>query len=203
MPGIDWTSLLPFLVAAFLIELTPGPNLAYIALLSMQRGRRAGYMAVAGVSLGLLLLGLAAAFGVAALVSSSPMLFQVLRWAGVAYLCWLAWETWRDAGNEDDADGASDRGYFARGLVTNLLNPKAAVFYVAVLPAFLGSSERMGANLVFTLAYVAVATGVHAGVVSIASLVRPMLSGDRARAVGRLFAVGLVLVAGWLVWTTR
>lgn len=203
MPNVDWTSLGPFVAAAFLMELTPGPNLAYLALLAMQRGRRPGYMAVAGVALGLLLLGVAAALGVSALVASSPVLFQTLRWGGVAYLCYLAWETWRHAAAVHAAAGQADRRFFTRGLVTNLLNPKAALFYITVLPAFVGGSESLGAILSYTLVYVAIATGVHAGVVTLAGLARPLLAGRASLWIGRAFALALGVIALWLAWSTR
>jgi threonine/homoserine/homoserine lactone efflux protein len=203
MPILDWTSLAPFVVASLIMELTPGPNLAYLALLAMQRGRRPGYMAVVGVALGLLLLGLAAAFGVAALVASSPPLFQVLRWGGVAYLCYLAWETWRDAPGVRKVPDQADGQFFRRGLITNLLNPKAALFYITVLPAFLGAAESLEAILSYTLVYVAVATVVHAGVVTLAGFARPLIASGASVWIGRAFALGLGVIALWLAWSTR
>ncbi len=203
MPIVDWTSLVPFVIASFLMELTPGPNLAYLTLLALQRGRRPGYKAVAGVALGLLTLGLAAALGVATLVASSPALFQVLRWGGVAYLCYLAWETWRDARPATLDAKPEDNRFFTRGLITNLLNPKAALYYITVLPAFLGASDGLAAIIAYTLVYVAVATGVHAGVVTLAGLARPLIPIRASVWVGRAFALGLGLVAVWLAWSTR
>lgn len=133
-------SLLAFALASLLIEITPGPNLTYLAALTLTQGTRAGLAAVAGIALGLSVYGIAATLGIAALISQSPILYQVLRWAGVAYFLWLAWQTW--AGEAETSphrsDGRPDLGSaFRRGLITNLLNPKAAIFYVAVLPTFL------------------------------------------------------------------
>ena len=127
-----------FVLASALIELTPGPNMAWLAIVGATEGRRPAYAAVAGVALGLAVIGLAAALGVAALVTTSPALYSGLRWGGVVYLLWLAWDSWRDVDGEAEARIAGRRLalYFRRGLVTNLLNPKAAVFYVAVLPGF-------------------------------------------------------------------
>ena len=114
------------MLTCFVIELTPGPNMAYLAVLSASTGRRAGFAATAGVALGLLIVGLAAALGLAALIASSRPLYEALRWAGVFYLFWLAWEGWR--GEDTSPIEANvipdDSRFFLRGLVTNLLNPK-------------------------------------------------------------------------------
>src|SRR5690606_17412999 len=90
-------ALLSFALASLLIELTPGPNMAYLAILAADRGKKAGLAAVGGVALGLALLGLLAVLGLGALLVEQPGLFQALRWAGVAYLLYLAWEAWSDA----------------------------------------------------------------------------------------------------------
>jgi threonine/homoserine/homoserine lactone efflux protein len=87
-PGV----IIPFLVAVALIELTPGPNMGWLALVSLARGRLAGFAAVAGVTLGLAGWMLAAAFGLTQLLLIWPPLYQIIRWAGVVFLLWLAWE---------------------------------------------------------------------------------------------------------------
>ena len=86
--------LLPFLITTMLIELTPGPNMAWLALTSATQGKRSGFAAVAGIATGLAILALASAMGLAALAARSPVAFSLLRYAGVAYLLWLAWQTW-------------------------------------------------------------------------------------------------------------
>lgn len=123
-------TVLSFAFASLIIELTPGPNMTYLALVAASDGRRAGFATVAGVALGLATIGLAAAFGVAQLVSASPIAYEILRWAGVLFLLYLAWDGWRGEGDVVAVASNSDGRYFRRGLITNLLNPKAAVFYV-------------------------------------------------------------------------
>ena len=91
-----------YIIACIAIELTPGPNMAWLAILSMTSGRRAGMLAVAGVATGLVTIGLAAALGAAGLITSSPLAWQVLRWTGVAYLLYLAFDI---LGNGDPANG--------------------------------------------------------------------------------------------------
>ena len=199
--------LLPFIVTSFAIELTPGPNMAYLAVLSVDRGRAAGLAAVAGVALGLLVLGLLAGFGLGTIVSQTRWLFELLRWGGVAYLLWLAWDSYRDAQRPLDElpEGEKLKGFFTRGLVTNLLNPKAALFYVTVLPNFLVETSPKGAqSLALTLVYVAVATIVHAGIAVAGGSLQPILSSRQWRGrLGIVFAVLLVAVAIWLAATTH
>ena len=198
-------ALFAFVIASLLIELTPGPNMTYLAILAAARGRAPGLAAVGGVALGLALLGLLAVFGLGALVLEQPWLYQSLRWAGIVYLLYLAWEAWSDARKPIGAlspDGNNWR-YFRRGLITNLLNPKAALFYVTVMPSFL-TTTSVSEVLLFAAAYVAVAPGVHAGVVLLAGTVQPVLTIPAwRRAMGVIFAALLVGVALWVALSTR
>ena len=162
------TVILPFLVAVALVELTPGPNMGWLALIAAGRGRTAALAAVAGVTLGLAAWMLAAVAGVSALVLQWPWLFQIIRWAGVLYLVWLAWEAWRGPGT-GPADGGegSRRTLFLKGLLANLLNPKAAVFYTALLPTFIrpGAGSTVAQALTLGGLHLAVATTIHAAIV--------------------------------------
>ena len=203
--GISTQTIIEFALTCVLIELTPGPNMTYLALISARDGRRAGFAAILGVALGLEIIGLAAALGLAETIAASPRIYSILRWGGVAYLCWLAWEAWRDNVAANGAPANGDGSYFLKGLITNLLNPKAAVFYIAVLPPFLEPAGNMAAQAV-TLAtlYVAVATAIHITIVSLAGYVRPLFANPRVMGFSaRFFAAALLCVAAWLAWSTR
>lgn len=196
--------LTSYLATVLLIELTPGPNMAYLAALTLANGRRAGLAAVAGVAMGLALIGLAAALGFAALVAASPLLWNALRWAGTAYLFYLAWETWREDKETSPAGmqgAAVDRHrYFVRGFVTNVLNPKAALFYVAILPRFLPQDASLTDGLLLTGISVAVATVVHVAIVLLAATLHPLLSAPaRLRKTRRALAIGLAAIALWFL----
>lgn len=203
LAGLDLLRLGEFALTCVIIEITPGPNMAWLAVTSAAKGRRAGLMAVAGVATGLAVIGVAAAFGLAALISASPVLWNVLRWGGVVWLLYLAWEAWTEAdGAVEETDG---RTWFKRGLITNLLNPKAAVFYVAMLPGFLiPTAPVLPQTLILTAVFVAVATGIHGGIV-LASGTMSYLLTDPARSgrIRRTLAVLLALVALWFAWSTR
>lgn len=200
---MDLTAVAAFALASVAIELTPGPNMVWLAIVAATDGRRAGFAAVAGVALGLALAGMAAALGVAALIARSPLAYQVLRWAGVAYLLWLAWQGWigADEPPEEAVQGAGLWRYLQRGLVTNLLNPKAFLFYITVLPGFLPTVPSVTDSLFLTAIYVAVATVIHAGIVALAGQARDWLVvEDRAVLVRRVLALALAGVALWLAW---
>jgi threonine/homoserine/homoserine lactone efflux protein len=93
--------------------------------------------------------------------------------------------------------------YFQRGLVTNLLNPKAAVFYVSVLSAFLPANALLGQTLLLTAVYVAVATAVHAAIVTLAGFAEPFLNNPaREKAARRVLSALLGVVALWFAWKT-
>ena len=203
----DLAALIPpsvwaFALAALLIELTPGPNMTYLAIVSVSDGRRAGFATVAGVALGLAAVGLIAAYGVAAIIQSSDTLYEVLRWAGVAYLLWLAFEGWR--GEAPGAEVPSHARFFMRGLVTNLLNPKAAVFYVAVLPKFVDAAlPLLPQTLTLSAVYVVVATLVHSLIVLLAGSLDPLLTDPaREQRARRALSLLLALVALWFAWST-
>lgn len=203
------TPLFPaFLLTALLIELTPGPNMAWLALTSAGEGRRVGLAAVAGIALGLAVLAAVSAFGLAELARTSPVVFNLLRYAGVAYLLWLAWQAWSGEGEVSPGtakDAAQLSAWFRHGFLLNLLNPKAAVFFVAVLPAYIATDAPvMPQTLVLSASYIAVATAIHVIIVMLAGQVHDWLSsGTRQRMVRRCFAVLLAVVAIWFVVSTR
>ncbi len=182
-------------------ELTPGPNMGYLVALSLAKGWRAGMAAVAGVALGLAVLGLVTALGFSFVSAQFPLAALGLRFAGVAYLLWLAFDAWRDppAGVGEDLVLS-----FRRGLLTNLINPKAAVFYVAVLPLFLPAQPLREELLLLTATFVLIATAIHAALVLGASGARSLLFHPaRERAIRRCAAVSMAAVALWFGWSTR
>jgi len=206
---IPLATLAAFAATCVLIEITPGPNMAYLAALSLSRGWRVGVAAVAGVALGLAVYGLVAALGLAAIIDHSLILYEVLRWAGVAYLLWLAWEAWSsdEETGPDAADGRHGelQSAFRRGLITNLLNPKAGIFYVAMVPAFVtaGSDHVLAQTLVLSAVFVVIATSIHLTIVVLASRLHGLLTDPaRRRTVRRILALVLAGIAIWFAWST-
>jgi threonine/homoserine/homoserine lactone efflux protein len=201
-------SLAAFAITAFIVEVTPGPNMGYLAVLSLSRGWRVGIAAVAGVALGHAAYGVAAAFGVAAAVDAFPLFYEVLRWSGVAYMLWLAYEAWAteaETSPEVTRDHAHDAGLaFRRGLITNLLNPKAAIFFVTVVPTFVRPGGSAAAQtLLLSAIFVAVATAVHVVIVVLAGRVQPFAASPaRRRPIRRGLALALAAIAAWLAYSS-
>ncbi|MBR0697312.1 LysE family translocator [Bradyrhizobium lablabi] len=204
----DVHPLLAFALTALVIEITPGPNMTYLAALSLSSGMRTGFAAVGGIALGLMTYGVVAAFGLAAVIDNSPLLYGLLRWGGVLFLLWLAWDTWSgqtDGSSKGSSENERPWPAFRRGLITNLLNPKAAVFYVAVLPEFVRPEAGSVASqtLVLSLLYVAIATLIHAVIVMLAGAIQSTIDvANNRRAVRGAFALALVGIAFWFAVTT-
>lgn len=196
-------AFIAFLATSILIELTPGPNMGYLVIVALTQGRKAGFAAVVGMCLGLSVIGFAAAYGVAALIQSSDLIYNGLRYAGIAFLLWLAWDGWRGGGEEKNHTVGA-RAQFLRGLTANILNPKAAVFYVAVLPEFVDPSKPvLGQTMFLTAAYVAVATIIHALLVALAAALRPWVSGGPKEViVRRTLSAALAVFAVWFAFNT-
>jgi len=197
----------PFLLAVTLIELTPGPNMGYLAALSAAEGRVAGFKAVLGVTAGLAFYMTLAVAGVAEVIASALMVYGALRWAGVLYLLYMAFEAWRGA--EEASPGharRSDHAPFWRGLLANLLNPKAMVFYVALLPGFI-APERGPVWLQALLlgsAHLLISFAVHSLIVVGAARAGVIITqSSHALTVRRGLALGIGAVAVWLAWETR
>lgn len=201
--------MLEFILTVLLLELTPGPNMTYLATLTLDRGRQAGLLATAGVAAGLSVHAIVAAFGLGVLVSQSPLIYHLLRWTGVAYLLYLAWETLRSNAKEGAELAASaSASLFWRGFLSNVFNPKSILFFISVVPGFI-QYDSSGAGLLAQAArlgatYIAIATAIHASIVLLASRLSPLLiSGHHQKPVRRILAAALVLVAAWLAWSTR
>ena len=129
-----------FLVAGLLLNLTPGADMALIAARSGAQGWRAGAAAALGVGAGCSVHTLAAALGLSAVLASSPWAFTALRWAGAAYLVWLGLGLLRSRSPQPFslvAEARSVRRIFWQGFLTNALNPKVALFFLAFLPQFI------------------------------------------------------------------
>jgi threonine/homoserine/homoserine lactone efflux protein len=132
----------PFLIAVLVICVAPGPDMAFVMASGLSRGRRGALLAATGVSAGVTVWVLITAFGLGTLVTELPEISTALRVAGACYLAYLAWITWRSAGQHSD-DGVRDYGHrmFWRGTMTNLANPKMALFFTAFLPQFVDADK--------------------------------------------------------------
>ncbi|MDE2301486.1 MAG: LysE family translocator [Sphingomonadales bacterium] len=201
MPSdFDW---LEFVTAVLVMELTPGPNMAWLAGLSLANGRRAGLMATAGIALGLSANALLAAVGLATLLAAAPRMQSVLHWVGVGFMVWLAWRTWVEGESDTPAAVRAGRDFLA-GFLVNLFNPKALIFYVAIIPPFLrGRQARLDEALRLAAVSVTIATAVHLAIVLGAGRAHDLASNPaRSRITRRAIALVMLAIAGWLALGT-
>ena len=137
----DTTAWIGFALIALGMVLTPGPNMIYLVSRSISQGPIAGLISLGGVALGFVFWIIAAAFGITALLIAVPYAYDALRLAGAAYLAWLAWQALKPGGRSPfqarQLPKDSPRRLVAMGLMTNLLNPKVAMVYLALLPQFI------------------------------------------------------------------
>ena len=135
---ISATDLAVFLIASLLLNLTPGNDMMFVLGQSVKSGMRAGVAASLGIATGSLVhLGLLA-LGAAVVLAKNPQLFDVIRYAGVAYLLWLAWKAWLSSGMFDvnEQQRSSAIAAWRDGTLVNLFNPKVIIFMFAFLPPF-------------------------------------------------------------------
>lgn len=144
MAGMVDTSLYAaFLLAAFVLCVTPGPDMMFIVAMGGRGGPSAGVLAALGVACAMFVHTVAAALGLSALFTALPTLYHVLRWAGAAYLLYLAVKAFRSPGGPVEAGatgGSGRRRAFWQGAFTNLLNPKVILFNVSFMPQFVNPS---------------------------------------------------------------
>ena len=148
---MSWGALFAFWAAFALALMSPGPNFALMLRIGLGSGRAAALRTTLGIAVGEAVWGFAALFGVAALALRYPMLATAIRWAGGAFLLWLAWGALRSArrgpGAADEAATADAGGGFWTGLTLMLLNAKAGFFWLSLTGVLLGTELSTGAVL--------------------------------------------------------
>ncbi|MAM62478.1 LysE family translocator [Maritimibacter sp. UBA3975] len=202
--GLDPASVLAFLGAGVVLNLTPGADVMFATASGVSGGPRVGAAAALGVALGALWHTILAAAGLSALLAAFPLAYDAVRYAGAAYLLWLAWKSWR-AGAAQGGEGARRLGRAVwRGFVTNALNPKVALFILALLPQFTAPEAgplwaqilALGALFAATGFFITAGYGVAAGVAGAKLTRHARLLNRVSAAVYAALALRLVLTGG-------
>ncbi|MFD7640540.1 LysE family translocator [Kitasatospora sp. NPDC059795] len=182
--------LASFALVVGLLTLTPGLDTALILRTAALGGRRQAWGVVLGIQTGTLLWGTASAAGLSVLLTASRAAYETLRWAGVCYLLWMGVQMLRNRHQETDLaaeETVNSGGWWAgwrRGTLTNLLNPKVGVFYVAVLPPFIPAGEpHLAAGVLLTSVHVVEGTLWSAVLIAFAHTLRNWLRRPAARRV--------------------
>ncbi len=146
-----------FLITSLIIVATPGTGVLYTLAAGFSRGRRASVVAAFGCTLGIIPHMAAAIMGLAALLHASAVAFQTLKYLGVVYLLYMAWNTLREHGAlrvETDVDRKSTRQVIVSAILVNILNPKLSIFFLAFLPQFLSADDPHPLSRMFELSAV-------------------------------------------------
>jgi RhtB (resistance to homoserine/threonine) family protein len=162
MPGIE--NYLGFIIAGVLLNLTPGADTMYILTRSISQGRKAGIYSVYGIVTGAMVHTLFAAFGLSVILSTSATIFAMIKYAGVIYLMYLGIKMISDKSNifEEKNLNFKERSLFRiyrQGMLTNLLNPKVALFYLSFLPQFIRLDNPYGPLPFLILGFTFITTG--------------------------------------------
>lgn len=172
-----------FVLASFVLAITPGPGVAYVVTRSIAQGRRAGLASVLGVALGNFGNAVGAALGLALVFAAAPTAFVGVKLAGAAYLAFLGVSALRadEATKAREATPASEGRLVRDGFLVALLNPKTALFCAAFLPQFAGASAGAGRSIALAAVFVGIAACTDAGYVTFASAAEPWVRGARGR----------------------
>lgn len=197
----ETADLLAFALVSLGMVLTPGPNMIYLVSRSISQGPAAGLVSLCGVALGFVFYMVSAALGITALLLAVPFAYDVLRFAGAAYLLYLAWQAVRPGGASPfevralPKDGP--RRLFLMGLLTNLLNPKIAVLYLSLLPQFIRpeAGSVLGQSLVLGGTQIMISVSVNTAIALMAGSVAGFLGARPLWAVLQRWLMGTVLAA--------
>lgn len=188
-------SYLLFIGAAAILCIVPGPDMAYMLARTITQGRRAGLVAALGINTGAYVHVVAAVFGLSAILAASAMAFTVLKWVGACYLIWIGVRMLMSCATSVDVDGgqrplASHRRIFWEGFLSDALNPKVAIFFLAFLPQFVSTQSELGTTTQLLI------LGVTCNVVAILLNVVIVCCASAA-------TTALRTRGGWIAWLNR
>ena len=192
---ISTTQLIIFMGAAFVMAITPGPNMIYLISRSLCQGRAAGIMSWCGVVLGFSVHMFCASVGLTALFMAIPIGYELLKIAGAVYLLWLAWQSMRPGARSpfeaNNLPAEPPRKLLMMGFLTSALNPKVAIFYLSILPQFItpDAGSVLAQSLLLGVAQVCVGATVNMTVVLSAAYLANWFAKNRLSATKHLKAI--------------
>lgn len=193
-------NLATFLLASFLLWITPGTDTMYILARSIAQGRQAGLVSALGIGSGILVHTVFAAFGLSAILAASAWAFTVIKVAGAAYLIYLGLQAWFKKSTPLSTLELGARGpwqIYRQGIITNVLNPKVAIFFLAFLPQFVDPTANLGALPFLVLGLLFVVGGTTWGVMlaGFAAIATTKIRGQQRFAVWLERGTGCVYIA--------
>lgn len=205
---------LAFVIAYAAISAIPGPSVLMVVAQALSRGRRAAFLCIAGDVVGGFVLIALSLFGVGAILAASATLFQLVKWAGVAYMAWLGWVQIRDARRDampvfrpeagGRGDTADDVASARMGFLVGVLNPKAIMFHVAFLSQFLDPQASVGAQFaILVLTSTIIVGGILGTYALLADRARRFFRSERMQRRAGYAGGGFLLGGSALMATTR
>lgn len=197
----ELTHLLTFGLVSLGMVLTPGPNMIYLISRALCQGKKAGLISLGGVALGFVFYMLCAAFGITAFLFAIPYAWDALRFAGAAYLLYLAWGAVKPGGKSlftlRELSEDSGKKLFTMGFLTNLANPKIAVMYLSLLPQFLTPDHGsvLTQSLALGMTQIAISLSVNALIVLLAGTIAAFLVMRPGWQQAQRYVMGSVLAA--------
>ena len=195
----DHTHFIAFGLIALAMVLTPGPNMIYLISRSVCQGRQAGLISLGGIAFAFVLYILCAALGITAFLFAIPYAYDLLRFSGVAYLLYLAWQSAKPGGRSTFAVTNlpidSSKKLFIMGFITNVLNPKVAIMYLSLLPQFIQPEHGsvLTQSLELGSIQISISMVVNATIVMMAGTLAKFLSSRPAWLKAQRWIMGTVL----------
>jgi len=195
----DHTHFIAFGLIALAMVLTPGPNMIYLISRSVCQGRQAGLISLGGIAFAFVLYILCAALGITAFLFAIPYAYDLLRFSGVAYLLYLAWQSVKPGGRSTFAVTNlpidSSKKLFIMGFITNVLNPKVAIMYLSLLPQFIQPEHGsvLTQSLELGSIQISISMVVNATIVMMAGTLAKFLSSRPAWLKAQRWIMGAVL----------
>lgn len=190
-----------YVLACIVIALVPGPTVTLIVANALTHGTRAGLLNVAGTQIGLALMLVVVAIGLASIIETMGWWFDWVRLAGAAYLVWLGWKLFRSSGTLDELGrtAAPRGGFLLQGLLVLMGNPKALLWFGAFIPQFVDPrGDYLGQVVLLGLTAMAVALLGDGGYAVVAGRARAMFSRQRVRLASRIGGACLIGGGVWL-----
>ncbi len=204
------TNILFFALAAAIMALTPGPNMVYLISRSMCQGKLAGMVSLAGVALGFIFYMLMAVFGLTAIFLAIPYAYEVIRTLGAAYLLWLAWKAITEKSSPFKIHRLPQHSLsrlFSMGFLTNILNPKVAVFYMSLFPQFINFNHGsvISQTLFLGFTQITISFVINGMIILTAAMIFNFLNNNQRWAKFQKWLMGLTLsgLAVKLILTKR
>jgi homoserine/homoserine lactone efflux protein len=206
---MSWETYLLFIVTTAVVCLTPGPAALLIVAQGMSNGFRRSYWGIAGIALGNAIYFALSATGIAALIVASSTLFSIIKWVGVAYLFYLGWSAIRSKASaltiaSDAGDAVRGPRAFWQAVMVELSNPKALLYFVALLPQFIDPTQPVGMQmLVFGVTCIGLDTAAYSLYAWLGSKTQRFTANEKFVKASNRASGGLLMIAGAMMATVK